>query len=275
MMIIGLLHPGAMGAAISAVLARGGHEVLWCPEGRSPSTAARADTAGLRRTESLADLLGRAEVVLSVCPPAAAESVAEQVHGYQRVFVDANAISPPRMTRIAGMLTEAGATVVDAAVIGPPPGRGRDARIYLAGPPEAAGLVRDLFPAGPVEAILVTGGIGKASALKMAYGSFQKASRALAAVSHALADEYGVTAELLAEATKLGRNALADRDYLPSAAARGWRWAPEMSEVADTLRALGLPPELAEGAGAVFERWASDKDNHDLDVTTTLRHLRD
>ncbi|WP_432111013.1 DUF1932 domain-containing protein [Streptomyces sp. YPW6] len=34
---------------------------------------------------------------------------------------------------------------------------------------------------------------------------------------------------------------LSDPEYLPSVAARDWRWAPEMEEVADTLRAADLP----------------------------------
>lgn len=274
-MIIGLLHPGAMGAALGAALVSAGHAVLWSPDGRSDRTAARAEATGLRPVTGLADLLDRADLVLSVCPPAAAEAVADSMSGFRRVFVDANAISPHRMAALAAKLTASGATVVDGAVIGPPPGNGATARLYLCGPEEAAGLVRDLFAGGPAEPVLVPGGIGRASALKMAYGSFQKAGRALAAVSHALADEYGVTEQLLAEAAALGPNALTDRDYLPSAAARAWRWAPEMAEVADTLRAAGLPPELMEGAEAVFGRWAADKDDHSLDVPTTLRHLRE
>ena len=39
---VGLLHPGEMGAAVGQCLAGAGHRVLWAPEGRSPSSAARA-----------------------------------------------------------------------------------------------------------------------------------------------------------------------------------------------------------------------------------------
>jgi hypothetical protein len=115
--------------------------------------------------------------------------------------------------------------------------------------------------------------IGRASALKMAFGSFQKTSRALAAVSHAIAQDYGVTEELLREATALGDNALMEPDYLPSTAARAWRWAPEMLEVAETARALGLPDALATGSAEVMGRWAADQDEFDIDLATTLRHL--
>jgi hypothetical protein len=42
-MLIGLLHPGEMGAAVAGCLTGCGHQVLWVPTGRSPATAARAD----------------------------------------------------------------------------------------------------------------------------------------------------------------------------------------------------------------------------------------
>ena len=45
--IIGLLHPGEMGAAVGRCLAGHGYQVLWASAGRSPQTAARARAAGL------------------------------------------------------------------------------------------------------------------------------------------------------------------------------------------------------------------------------------
>ena len=97
----------------------------------------------------------------------------------------------------------------------------------------------------------------------------------LAAVSHALADEFGVTEQLTAEAAILGRNALADRDAVAGVAARAWRWEPEMREVAEALRAVGLPTELAIAGAEVFTRWTPDKDDSGLDTETALAHLRD
>jgi 3-hydroxyisobutyrate dehydrogenase-like beta-hydroxyacid dehydrogenase len=274
--IIGLLHPGMMGAAIGAQLIAAGHQVRWCPAGRSAHTSARADAAGLVAVESLAELLRRGEVVLSVCPPAFADDVADQVaaHGYTGLFVEANAINPTRAAGIAARLHAVGATVVDGAIIGPPPGGDRTTRLYLSGRSDAVATVSGLFAGGLAEPRRVDGRIGSASALKMAYGSFQKTSRALAAVSHALADEFGVTELLRAEAEDLGRNALADRAYFASAATRAWRWAPEMDEVAESLRAAGLPDALATGASEVFHRWDADKDDRTLDSDTALRHLR-
>lgn len=267
---VGLLHPGRMGSAIAAQLIAGGHRVLWCPAGRSAGTARRAEETGLTAVETIPQLLERSAVVFSICPPAAAEEVAGCLGDYRGICVEANAISPHRTVAIADRVR---ATVVDGSIIGPPPDERSTARVYLSGPDEAVELVRGLLAGSRAEPVPLGGRIGAASAVKMAYGSFQKASRALAAVSHAIADDYGVGDHLRKEANAFGGNALADTDGLPSAAARAWRWAPEMLEVAETARALGLPDALATGAAEVMSRWADDKDDFGLDLPATLRRL--
>jgi 3-hydroxyisobutyrate dehydrogenase-like beta-hydroxyacid dehydrogenase len=266
--MIGLLHPGQMGAAIGAQLTGAGHEVLWCPEGRGAASAARAESAGLRGV-TLAELMDGCETVLSICPPAAASSVAGSLAGYEGIFVEANAISPHRTIDIlAGF-----GTAVDGSIIGPPPHDSRSARLYLSGPADAVSVVHDLFVGTRVEPVVLSPRLGDASALKMAFGSYNKASHALAAVSHALAEEYGVGAALLAEAGRESGGALGKPQRLPGVAARAWRWAPEMLEAAESFAAVGLPPELAAGAAAVMRRWSSDKDAV-LEVADVLRHLR-
>ncbi len=80
----------------------------------------------------------------------------------------------------------------------------------------------------------------------MAFASYQKAARTLAGVSHALAHAHGVGDQLTAEAEIMVSAILSDPEYLPSVAARAWRWAPKMEEVADTLRAADLPTDMAE-----------------------------
>jgi 3-hydroxyisobutyrate dehydrogenase-like beta-hydroxyacid dehydrogenase len=259
-----------MGSAIAARLIANGHRVLWCPVGRSAGSARRAGQVGLTAVESIGELLTASAVVFSICPPAAAEEVADQIADYAGIFVEANAISPHRMIAIG---ERSGATVVDGSIIGPPPSASARARVYLSGPADAVETVHGLLAGSTAAPVSLGEPIGRASALKMAFGSFQKTSRALAAVSHAIAQDYGVTEELVKEATALGDNALMEPDYLPSAAARAWRWAPEMLEVAETARALGLPDALATGSAEVMGRWAADQDEFDIDLATTLRHL--
>ncbi|WP_375373357.1 DUF1932 domain-containing protein [Streptomyces sp. KAI-26] len=108
----------------------------------------------------------------------------------------------------------------------------------------------------------------------MAFSSYQKAARTLAGIAHALADAHGVGDQLTAEAEIMISTILSDPDYLPSVAARAWRWAPEMEEAADTLRAADLPTDMAEATARVLAYWEQDKDQFDLPVAHTLSRLR-
>lgn len=145
---VGVLHPGEMGAAVAAQLRGRGHTALWCSRGRSAQSRDRAVRAGLREVGALSELLDRCDAVLSVCPPAAAFDVASSVAeiGYGGVYLDANAIAPETMGSLAAVLTGAGITVVDGAIIGPPPGAAHTARVYLAGATEHVGSSQACSP---------------------------------------------------------------------------------------------------------------------------------
>lgn len=275
-MNVAVLHPGRMGAAVGRQAVGGGARVGWCTDGRSASSADRAAAAGMEPHGDLAELLSASDVIISLCPPAAAEEVAAQVAatGFNGIFVEANAISPQRSTRITEALVVAGAQVVDGCVIGPPPPAEVGTRLYLSGPRMNAEIVAALFNGTAVESVIIDGPPGDASALKMAFGGYQKASHALAAVSHALAEAHGVDGQLTTEARRLARSALADPGGLPSVAARAWRWAPEMREVAESLSAAKLPSDLALAAATVMELWSTDKDDFAITAQEVLAHLR-
>ncbi len=270
---LAILHPGRMGAAVAGQAIRAGTPVAWWPAGRSADTARRAAQAGLEPVDDLGDLLAASDIVISLCPPAAAEEVAEQVaaRSYRGLFVEANAIGPARTARIAELMD---AEVVDGCVIGPPPTDAVSARLYLSGPAEQVGRVAAVFAGTRLEPEPLDGPVGQASALKLAFASYNKAAQALAAVSYALADHYGLREQLYAEARRIAGAALADPAGLPSAAARAWRWSPEMDEAAETLADAGLPVEFARAAAAVFDRWAAAKDDFDMDLDTALDLLR-
>jgi 3-hydroxyisobutyrate dehydrogenase-like beta-hydroxyacid dehydrogenase len=255
---VGLLHPGEMGAAVGRCLADGGHQVVWVPEGRSAATAARAKAAGLTAAGGgLADLVRRADVVVSICPPHAALDVARQVAaaGFGGIFVDANAISPATAREIAGIAAAGGAAYVDGGIIGPPPAAPGRTRLYLAG--AQASEVRRLFEGTAVDARVVDAGsaTGAASAVKMAYASWTKGTAALVLAARALARAEGVEEALLAE-WAMSQPGLADRSAgaARSAAAKGWRWIAEMEQIAAAMGAAGLPEGFHKAAAEIYSR---------------------
>jgi 3-hydroxyisobutyrate dehydrogenase-like beta-hydroxyacid dehydrogenase len=258
--VIGLLHPGEMGAAVAGCLTARGDQVLWLPAGRSAASAARAAGAGLAAAGSLADLTRRAGLILSICPPHAALQVARAVAGvpggFPGIFVDANAISPGTAGQAREIVERAGASYVDGGIIGlPPGGRAGSTRLYLSGPRAAA--VRDLFTDTELDARVVGTGPGSvaASAVKMAYAGWTKGAAALLLAVRALARAEGVEDTLLAEWALSqpelgGRSAAAAR----SAAAKGWRWTGEMTEIAASMAAAGLPDGFHLAAAEIFRR---------------------
>jgi len=255
--IIGLLHPGEMGAAVGRCLTGLGHEVLWAAEGRGPQTAARARAAGLTDAGTVAGLARRAEVIISVCPPHAALDVAWAVHGFSGVYVDANAISPGTAGEAAQMITESGGRYVDGGIIGAPPAVPGTTRLYLSG--AGAGQVAGLFAGTPLEARVISGSATAASAVKMAYAGWTKGSAALLLGLRALAREQGVEDALLAEwelslPDLTGRSEGAAR----SALTKGWRWVAEMEEIAATMSAAGLPDGFHQAAAEIFRRSPRD-----------------
>ena len=254
-MRVGLLFPGEMGAAIGTALAE---PPLWASEGRSEATAERA--ASFEDVNSLGDLVARCGVILSVCPPAIAEETAERVGelGFAGLYVDANAVSPARMERIAARFPRC----VDGSITAR-----TQLNMYLGGDPADVAEVEALFAVGgDVETIPLDGPIGAASALKMAFGGWNKISAALEAQAFAIARAYGLEAELAAEGV--------DPDRIPRSAGRAWRWAAEMREIGDTCAALGLPDGMARGAGELFDRWSDHRDDASVAPDRLLDELR-
>ena len=91
-----------MGISVAASAKNSGNDVVWASEGRSAATVARVAKIGLSDVGTLATLCGTCDIIISVCPPHAAEALAAQVlaHGFTGLYVDANAISPERVLKI-------------------------------------------------------------------------------------------------------------------------------------------------------------------------------
>lgn len=265
---VGLLHPGAMGAAVGAVLTSRGTPVSWLPAGRGPATRRRAEAAGLTEAE---DLTG-CDVILSICPPAAALDVARSVAGFTGVYLDANAISPGRAAEIARILDKA--TVADGGIVGPPPRRAGTTRLYLSGPAAAVTGLADLFDSTDLRPVVLDGPVGTASALKLAFASYNKLTFALAAQSHALAERHGVGGELRELAADvLPHTPLGAPGGITSAGQRAWRWEGEMAEIARACADAGLSPALVAAAGELFARWREHRDDDGVTLDDLLQAL--
>jgi 3-hydroxyisobutyrate dehydrogenase-like beta-hydroxyacid dehydrogenase len=251
---VGLLHPGAMGAAVGRVLTRAGRTVLWASEGRSAQSAARAREAGLQDAGTIAAVAAGSDLVLAICPPHGALDTARAVGPFTGLYVDANAVSPATATEIRAVVEAAGASYVDGGIIGPPPeGPDPSARLYLSG--ANAPRVAELFAATGFTTPVLDGEATAASALKMAYAGWTKGTAALLLTMREAARAHGVEDALVRE-WEHSIPSLPDRSAQAARQAdeKGWRWVAEMREIAATLAAADLPAGFHEAAAEVFER---------------------
>ena len=259
---IGLLHPGEMGSMVGAAARANGLRVLWASEGRSAPTRERAAAAGLEDAKSIGLLIAASQVIVSVCPPHAAADLAREVagRGFAGIYLDANAISPETAREICGIIERGGATFLDGGIIGPPPRVSGSTRLYLSG--ARAGVIASLFARGPLEAIVIDGGPGAASALKMAYAAYTKGTAALLMAIRALAAQAGVDDALLREWERSQPQLAAQAERaVRSNTPKAWRFVGEMEEMAATFERSGLPGGFAQAAAEIYRRLAPYKDS--------------
>lgn len=252
-MRIGVLHPGAMGSVVGLAAREGGHDVAWVSAGRSDESRRRAHDAGLRAFDDLRGLTNWAEVILSVVPPHAAEATARAAidAGFRATYVDANAIAPATSERIDTLVRAGGASYVDGSIVGGPPERRGETRLYLSG--EGADRVGAIFDDTRLEAVVLTRSPYAASAFKMCYAGYTKGASAMLLAIVRLARAYGLEEELRAEwalsIPDLPDRATRTEDRAPI---KAWRWAGEMEEIARAFADEGLPDGFHRAAARIY-----------------------
>jgi 3-hydroxyisobutyrate dehydrogenase-like beta-hydroxyacid dehydrogenase len=255
---VGILYPGQMGISVAATLQNSGHTVYWASQDRSSHTRLRAEQINLVDRVTLETLVQICSLLVSVCPPAAAEALAEQViaAGYQGLYIDANAISPRRVQQMGEKMEKAGISFVDGGIIGGPAWKPGETWLYLAGP-QAQGASQ-YFSSGPLETRVISAEIGKASALKMCFAAYTKGTRAMLCGVLGAAEKLGVLEDLKTQwGTEFTHQAVAGA---VNVTAKAWRFTGEMEEIAVTFKDAGMPEGFYEAAADIYRRMEQFKD---------------
>jgi len=259
---IGILHPGEMGISIAASAINSGNQVYWASVGRGDKTRLRAEKHNLIEVESLSQLCQTSEIIFSVCPPHSAEEVTKSVieYGFKGFYLDANAISPQRASKIGQLMEASNIRFIDGGIIGGPAWTPKETWLYLSG--KNAKVIADCFPNGPLETKIVGDEIGKASALKMCYAAYSKGTTALLAAILATAESLGVRDELYQQwdMDDSGFSEQVNR-RVTRITAKAWRFEGEMHEIASTLQEAGLPNGFHQAAAEIYRRMAGFKDS--------------
>ena len=258
---IGILHPGQMGISVAASAQKSGHTLFWVSQKRSQKTQERAQKFKLENTQTLEQLCRTCSIILSVCPPDAAEEVAAQVafYHFEGIYVDANAIAPQKAKKIEKIITKnKKASFVDGGIIGGPAWEPNQTWLYLSG--NQAQTVADCFSKGPLQVEIVEGGVGQASALKMCFAAYTKGSTALLCSIVATAESLGVRANLEKQWSRNGSDFTEKTlTQIQRVTAKAWRFAGEMEEISQTFDKAGLPKEFHQGAAEIYRRLANFK----------------
>jgi len=272
MNIVGLIHPGAMGASVGSAATHNANDVLWASHGRSPESKARAKRGNLKDCDTVARMVKQSEIILSVCPPHAAEDVANEVmeNGFKGIFVEGNAISPARTREIALKVQKNSATFVDGGIIGGPAWEASaGTNFYLSGP--EAQTICDIFRGSPLNACVVSNEIGSASALKMVFAAYTKGTTALLTTILAVAKKEGILANL----ENQWGEAFTDRTYsqVAGSTAKAWRFEGEMREIAATFESAGFSGGFHEAAADIFSRLGVFKETPAQTIGEVLEEL--
>ena len=271
MTIVGLVSPGEMGASVGAAAKANVDLVLWAGDDRSQASHQRAHSAGLVDCGTLENMVNQADIILSICPPHEAAAVARSLvdQEFKGLFADCNAIAPDKSRQLSALF--APGHYVDGGIVGGPAWqKDSGTRLYLSG--AEADVIASLFEQSPLLTRVISTEVGPASALKMTFAAYTKGSIALLAAILGTADSYGVR-EILEQ--QWGDDFTAQtHQRLVSTAVKGWRFAGEMEEIADTFEVAGLPDGFHRAAADIYARMNEFKDNQPADINQLLQALR-
>jgi 3-hydroxyisobutyrate dehydrogenase-like beta-hydroxyacid dehydrogenase len=229
--------------------------------GLGPQIRARASDSRTTLVGSSEALALAGEILLSTVTSSSALDAARQTAPFLQpghIYVDLNSVSPALKRQIAAVIDASGAQFVEAAVMAPVRPYGHRVPMLLGG--VAAQVFADrMAPFGMRLDVLPSVAIGSAAAVKMCRSIVVKGLEALMvecvlAATQFDADEL-VFASLNESFPGIDWKKLAD--YMTGrVVVHGERRAREMEEVAETLRAIGIDPIMAE-ATARRQDWAA------------------
>lgn len=267
-LVVAVLAPGHMGAAVGARLVEHGVKVVTSLDRRSQASVARASAAGMIAASDAE--IAQADFLLSIVPPKEALPLAQRLAPALRaanskpVYVDCNAVNPQTASRVADVIAETGCPFADAGIIGGPPRAGYGGpHFYVCGPD--ARRVETLGEYG-LSIRVLDGPNGAASALKMSYGGITKGLTAVG-TAMALAAHRGGVAEALRRELSESQPALTA--YLtrsvPDMFGKAYRWVAEMEEIAD-FTGSDAERNMYASIAELYQRLAADAETGKTEI---------
>jgi 3-hydroxyisobutyrate dehydrogenase-like beta-hydroxyacid dehydrogenase len=226
----------------------------------SPLIRQRAGDSQTKLVSTPAELAAAAEILIAAVTASSALDAVNQTLPFleqRHTYVDINSVSPGKKQEIDTLVRATGAAFVEAAVMAPVPDYGHRVPMLLGG----AGAKRfadALSPFG-MRLEVISENVGAAVAVKMCRSVVVKGLEALLFECVMGANRYGAEERVFAclQESFPGIDWKKLADYMVGRVVlHGERRASEMEEVAETLRAAGIDPIMAE-ATARRQDWGA------------------
>ncbi|MDP3311090.1 MAG: DUF1932 domain-containing protein [Polaromonas sp.] len=266
---LGMIGYGEVGRIFTAGLKdRVGSVSAWDVKFEAPALRdaplAHAAQAGVDACTSMAELCGRADLVISAVTASNTLAVAQAAAAHIRpgaIFLDLNSASPGTKQQAAVLIDAAGAHYVEAGVMTSVPPYGVKVPVLLGGA-RAAGLAVVLTGWG-MDVKAVSEQLGVASAIKMCRSVMIKGLEALVIESYTTARACGVEDHVLPTLAETFPSIDWDKQgayFFSRVVQHGQRRAEEMREAANTVREAGpgFAPLMAS-AIADKQQWVADQ----------------
>ena len=219
----------------------------------------RAKQSGANVVDSPAALAASSDILISAVTANSALDAARSAAPFlsnRHLYVDINSVSPALKQEIDVVIRSSGAAFVEAAVMAPVPPYGHRVPMLLGGN-GAHGFMETMSPFG-MRLEVLQGKVGTAAAVKMCRSIVVKGLEALMlecvlGAGHFNAEDR-VFASLNESFPGIDWKKLADYMF-GRVVLHGERRSHEMEEVAETLRAIGIDPIMAE-ATARRQAWS-------------------
>ena len=248
---------GLRGAGVEQIAA---FDIATHSNDRGPQIRDRAAKSGTMLVASSSELASRADVIFSTVTSASSLDAARQTAPFlqsRHTYADLNSVSPALKREIADVVSGTGAAFVEAAVMAPVQPYGHRVPMLLGGS-AAPAFAAMMSPVGMRMQVL-TPEIGTAAAVKMCRSIVVKGLEALLCECVLGASQYGADGHVFASLNEsfpgIDWKKLADYT-IGRVVVHGERRAREMEEVAETLRAIGVDPIMAE-ATARRQDWSA------------------
>jgi 3-hydroxyisobutyrate dehydrogenase-like beta-hydroxyacid dehydrogenase len=221
----------------------------------------RSHRSGVKLVGSPRELAESSDVVLSTVTSSAAVDAAMQTSPWleaRHFYADLNSVSPQRKQEIDRIVAATGARFVEAAVMAPVLPYGHRVPMLVGGA-AAPAFVEKMEVFGLRLEVLKQAPVGAAAAVKMFRSIIVKGLEALMCECVIAASRFNADGHVFASMNESfpGVDWKALADYMVGrVVVHGERRAREMEEVAETLRAIGVDPIMAEAA-ARRQQWSA------------------